>query len=153
MGDSYPLPNIAENLDKLQGSKIYSCLDAAAAYHTISVKKECRPYLAFTTPYGLYQFKRMPFGPKNAPACYSRFIDLCLQKLRSPMVMAYLDDIIIHTATLEQHVDELKRVLQMHREAGIKLRASKTFVFQKEVDYLGFRITQEGIKMKEEYVQ
>ena len=69
------------------------------------------------------------------------------------MVMAYLDDIIIHTATLEQHVDELKRVLQMHREAGIKLRASKTFVFQKEVDYLGFRITQEGIKMKEEYVQ
>ena len=153
VGDSYPLPNIAENLDKLQGSKIYSCLDAAAAYHTISVKKECRPYLAFTTPYGLYQFKRMPFGPKNAPACYSRFIDLCLQKLRSPMVMAYLDDIIIHTATLEQHVDELKRVLQMHREAGIKLRASKTFVFQKEVDYLGFRITQEGIKMKEEYVQ
>ena len=153
VGDSYPLPNISENLDKLQGSKVYSCLDAAAAYHTIGVKKECRPYLAFTTPYGLYQFKRMPFGPKNAPACYSRFIDLCLQKLRSPMVMAYLDDIIIHTATIEQHVEELKKVLQMHREAGIKLRASKTFVFQEEVDYLGFRITQEGIKMKDEYVQ
>ena len=67
--------------------------------------------------------------------------------------MAYLDDIIIHTVTMEQHVQEFGKVLQMHREAGIKLRASKTFIFQKEVDYLGFRITQEGIKMKEEYVQ
>ena len=67
--------------------------------------------------------------------------------------MAYLDDIIIHTRTVDQHVQEFGKILQMHREAGIKLCPSKTHIFQREVDYLGFRITPDGIKMKEEYIQ
>jgi hypothetical protein len=95
----------------------------------------------------------MPFGPKNAPGVYSRFIELCLNKLRSPWILAYLDDIIVHTRTLEQQVRELESVLRMHQEAGIKLRASKTHLFQEEADYLGYRITADGIKMKEDYVQ
>ena len=150
--DSYPLPNISENLDKLSGSKVFTALDAASAYHTIKVTEKTRPYLAFNSPFGLYEFARMPFGPKSAPAVYSRFIELCLSKIRSPWILAYLDDIIIHTHTLEEHLEEVRKTLEMHRDAGIKLRASKCEFFKEEINYLGYHITAEGIKMREDYI-
>ena len=62
IADAYPLPNITDNLDKLQGSAIFSMLDASAAYHTIPVEPKAKPLLAFITPWGLYTFNRMPFG-------------------------------------------------------------------------------------------
>ena len=153
VADSYPLPNIQENLERLSGGKIFSTLDASQAYHTIRVAENSKKALAFITPFGLYTFNRMPFGARNAASCYSRFVQLCLDKLRSPYVMSYLDDIILHTDSLEKHVEELDKVLEMHETAGIKLVPSKTHLFEEEVDYLGFRVGKDGIKMKEDYVQ
>ena len=153
VADSFPLPSIEENLEKLQGATIFSCVDAASAYNTIPVQQKSRPYLAFLTPWGTYTFKRMPFGAKNAGAAYSRLVELSIMKLRSPNVLAYVDDIIIATMDLMQHVIELEGVLEMHRIAGIKVKAEKTFIFQKEVDYLGFRVNEEGVNMKPSYVE
>ena len=97
IADAYPLPNIQDNLDKLQGSRVFSTLDAASAYHTILVEPKSHPLLAFTTPWGIYSFKRMPFGAKNAGACCSQFVELLIQKLRIPYILSYLDDVIVHT--------------------------------------------------------
>ena len=74
----------------------------------------------------------------NAGATYSWFVELLIQKLRSPYVLSYLDDVIIHTTTLQQHIEELQKTLQIHREGGIRLRPHKTYLFQSEADYLGF---------------
>ena len=153
VADSYPLPNISENIDRLAGGKVFSTLDASQAYHTIPVAEGSKRALAFITPYGLYTFARMPFWARNAAACYSRFVQLCLDKLRSEHTLSYLDDIICFTSTLEQHVEELDRVLGMHEQAGIKLVPGKTNLFQEEVDYLGFRVGKNGVKMKEDYVE
>ena len=153
VADSYPLPNISENIDRLAGGKIFSTLDASQAYHTIPVTEGSKKALAFITPFGLYTFARMPFGARNAGATYSRFVQLCLDKLRSQYTMAYLDDIIMFTPTLDLHVEELERVLAMHEQAGIKLNARKTHLFKEEVDYLGFRIYKDGVKMKESYIE
>ena len=81
---AYPLPNIAENLDKLQCSTIFSSLDAARAYHIIPVEESSHPLLAFPSPFGTYQYKRMPFGAKNAGGTFLRFMQLMVNKLRSP---------------------------------------------------------------------
>lgn len=153
IADSFPLPSISENLEKLQGSRVFSTLDAAAAYMTIPTSKKCRPYLAFITPNGLFSFKRMPFGAKNSGSTYARFVELCISKLKSEHILAYVDDVIVHTPDLNQHVEEIRKVLKMHREAGIKLRAHKTKIFQKEADYLGYRVTAQGIGMKDDYVE
>ena len=153
VADAYPLPNIGENLDSLQGSQVYSTLDASAAYHTIPVAETARPLLAFVTPFGSYSFKRMPFGAKNAGATYSRFIDLLIGKLRSPYLLAYVDDVIIHTPNLHLHVQELEKALKLHREAGIKLNAQKTHLFKASAEYLGFKVDANGIHMQDEYVQ
>ena len=112
--DAYPLPCISNNLDKLQGSTIFSMLDASAAYHTIPVEPKTQPLLAFVTPWGLYTFLRMPFGAMNAGATYSRFIELLVGRLRSPWILAYLDDVITHTKSMEDHLIELKKVFEAH---------------------------------------
>ena len=153
VADSYPLPNISENIDRLAGGKVFSTLDASQAYHTIPVAEGSKKALAFVTPFGLYTFSRMPFGARNAGATYSRFVQLCLDKLRSPHTLSYLDDIIMFTEDVWSHVDELDRVLGMHAQAGIKLVPNKTFLFRTEVDYLGFRVGKDGVKMKESYVE
>ena len=151
--DSYPIPNIDEVLERLAGSKVYSALDAAAAYHTIPVAKKSRPVLAFTTPMGLYTFKRMPFGPKNSGATYARFVDMLLQRLRSEHVTAYIDDILIFTGDLVEHVKQLRKVFEIHRMAGIKLRPKKTALFREETKYLGFEVSEKGIRMRPSYVK
>ena len=63
---SYPLPSISENLEKMQGSRVFSTLDAAGAYHCVPVAPKTRLSLAFVTQFGLYTLKRMPIGASNA---------------------------------------------------------------------------------------
>ena len=151
--DSYPLPSINENLEKLQGSQVFSTLDAAGAYHCIPVEEKSRPMLAFVTPFGLHTFKRMPFGASNSGPCYSRFMEMLVSKLRSPWTLCYLDDLMVHTINTKQHLEELRKVFQMHREAGIKLKAKKTDLFEVQANYLGYKITQQGVCMREDYVE
>jgi dUTPase len=153
VGFSYPLPIISDNIDKLQGSKIYSTLDAAAAYNCIKVKERAKPFLAFTSPFGLFTWKRMPFGAKNSGGYYSKMMEMLVEKLRSPWVMNYLDDVVIHTVDLEQHLEQLEKVFALHREAGIKLKASKTFLCQTHCEYLGFIVQPEGCSMKTQFVE
>ena len=153
VGDAFPIPSIEENLEKLQGAKYFSAIDAAAAYHTVSVNQKSRPYLAFLTPWGTYQYRKMPFGAKNAGATYSRLVELSIMKLRSKNILAYIDDIICATDDLLEHVRELEDIFRMHKEAGIKIRAEKTHLIRHEVEYLGYQVSAEGIKMKPSYVE
>ena len=153
IADSYPIPNIDEVLERLAGSRYYSALDAAAAYHTIPVEKTSRPLLAFITPMGLWQFCRMPFGPRNSGAVYARFIDMLLQKIRSPNIVAYIDDVLVFTKDLESQLTQLKQVFEVHRMAGIKLRPKKTKLFTEQTKYLGFDVSRNGISMRRSYVE
>ena len=140
-------------MEKLQGARYFSAIDAAAAYHTVPVEAKSRPYLAFLTPYGTFQFKKMPFGAKNAGATYSRLVELAIMKLRSPSILAYIDDIICATAGLTEHLEELEKVFRMHREAGIKVKPEKTQLIKEDVEYLGYVVSEEGVKMQDEYVR
>lgn len=150
--DSFPLPNIESNLEKLVEAKLFSCLDSSSAYNNIPVKKESRGYLTFVCYLGLFQFKKMPFGTANSAACYSRFVQAVLEKVGSPDVLGYLDDVIVATRNFEDHVDVLGRTLQAHEEAGLKLRASKTLLFRESVQYLGYQVSSQGIGMVKGYV-
>ena len=77
---------------------------------------------------------------------------MLVTKLRSPWVLCYLDDLLVHTKTTKQHLEEMRKVFQMHREAGIKMKAKKTDLFETEAHYLGYKVTQDGIEMRDDYV-
>ena len=112
--DSFPLPRIQPLLERAGGNQVYSTLDATQAYHNIRINTKSRKITAFATPNALYQFKRMPFGISTAPAVYSRFIAAALNRLGTKNLNVYLDDILIYSMTLNEHVERLEEVFKCH---------------------------------------
>ena len=151
--DRFAIPNIEQNLESLAGNKIFSCLDSASAYHAIKVSRRCRHLLTFVSPLGAWHFKRMPFGCRNSASCYSRFVQMALQNLDKQHIIHYLDDVVVASQNWKQHLQHLRDCLQAHKDAGLKLRAAKTKLFQEECQYLGYYVSQDGISMTSKFVE
>lgn len=143
--DAYPLPTIDDILSQLGNAKFFSALDLSSGFHQIPVNPDSKKYAAFSTPQGHFQFNRMPFGLKNAPATFQRMIDTALRGLVNKYCFVYLDDIIIFGSTIQQHNDNLGIVLQRLRELGLKIQPDKCEFLKPELEYLGHVITSEGI--------
>jgi len=146
IGDAYPLPNITDILDQLGSAKYFSVLDLASGFHQIPMDPKDAPKTAFSTPYGHYQFKRMPFGLKNAPATFQRLMDNVLSGLQGNELFVYMDDIVIYARSLKEHEIKFNRLMARLREANLKLQPDKCEFLRKEVAYLGHIITEEGVK-------
>ena len=93
ISDSYLLPNITHILDQLGGAQYFSTLDLAMGFHQVSMHHNSKSKTAFSTPYGHFQFKRMPFGLKNAPAIFQRLMNKVLSGLQEHEILVYMDDI------------------------------------------------------------
>jgi hypothetical protein len=135
--DSYPLPRMDECLDSLGDATIFSTLDCNSGYWQILMKEEDRNKTAFVTHCGVHQFKRMPFGLCNAPATFQRALDMILAKVKWNYALIYLDDVIIYSKTVEEHMTHLDEVLGLLRTAGASLKLKKCHFFQTKVNYLG----------------
>jgi hypothetical protein len=135
--DSFPLPLVEDCLDTLSGHVWFSKLDANSAYWQVKVKDEDRKKTAFTTKYGLFEHVRMGFGLTNAPATFSRVVNLVLRGLTWKTVLAFLDDILVMGRSFEDHVQSLQESLLRFRQYGLKLKPKKCLFFQREVEFLG----------------
>ena len=151
IGDSYPLPNIQDLLNRIGKKSIFSGIDLAGAYHCVPVREEDRPKTAFSCPYGLYQFRSMPFGLKSAGATFSRLIQQVLQDLPMEIVLYYLDDVLILSENIPEHIKDLTDVFKRFQESGLKLQPKKCQFFTTTVDFLGHRITPEGVSPNPDY--
>ncbi|XP_073942510.1 cactin, spliceosome C complex subunit [Choristoneura fumiferana] len=144
--DHYPMPRIEDQLDMLNGNKYYSSLDLASGYYQIPIRKDCRPYTAFITPDGLYQFKKMPFGLANSPAVFQRTINKVLGNSRFNSTLAYMDDILIPGKDFAEQLQRLENAFQLLKEAGLTLNLQKCNFLQEELEYLGYEISEKGVK-------
>lgn len=151
--DKYPLPNITELFDKLGKSTYFSTLDLASGYHQIELEKQDRQKTAFTTREGHFEFLRLPFGLKTAPATFQRAIDNVLRGLQDIHCMVYLDDIIIFSASLDEHLTKLKTVFDRLRKTNLKVQLDKSEFLRKEVLYLGHKITKDGLKPNDDKIK
>ena len=111
----------------------------------MEVDEKDREKTAFITSKGLFEFTKMPFGLCNAPATFQQLMDLILAGLQWKNCLVYLDDILIIGRTFKEHLDNLGLVFNRFREAGLKLKPSKCFVCQKQVNYLGHVVSPDGI--------
>ena len=152
VNDSFPLPRIQQLLERAGGHKIYSSIDATSAYYSIEMAPNSKECTAFSTPFGLFHWNRMPFGISVAPAIYSRFIMLVLNPLGTKNLAVYLDDVLIFNNSMKAHLARLEEVLEAHARGGIKIKPAKTELFVEKIQYLGHQLSQDGIGMVPEYV-
>lgn len=151
--DKYPLPNITDLFDKIGKAQYFSTIDLASGYHQIEVNEQDRAKTAFTTQSGHYEFKRMPFGLKTAPATFQRAMDNVLRGLQGIHCLVYLDDIIIFSSSLEEHAQKLQKVFDRLRETNLKVTLDKCEFIRKEVLYLGHTVTKNGLKPNDDKVK
>lgn len=144
--EHYPLPLIDDQLDRLAGNSIFITLDLASGYYQIPIAPELRDKTAFVTPDGQYQFKRMPFGLANAPSVFQRTMNQILAKVKNKFALIYMDDILIPARSFEEGLGRLEEVLRIISESGLTLNLSKCNFFRKEIDFLGFEISGNGIR-------
>ncbi|CAF1211156.1 unnamed protein product [Didymodactylos carnosus] len=150
--DSYPLPNIRDMFDHLNGAKYYSKLDLKSGYHQIPIAEEDKPKTAFRTSRGLFEFNVMPQGIKNGPPTFQRIIDNTLGQLRWDCCMAYIDDIIVYSETFDDHIKHLDQVCSALSKANFRLNTDKCDICKKGIKFLGHQITDDGILPLEEKV-
>lgn len=144
--DRYPLPNISDLLDKLGRCHYFTTLDLASGFHQIEINEESVEKTAFSTEFGHHEFLRMPFGLKNAPATFQRVMDQILRGLVNKTCLVYLDDIIIFSTSLQEHITNIKEIFNRLRDAGLKIQLDKSEFIKREVAYLGHIVTPEGVK-------
>ena len=152
--DAYALPRIDEALDSLNGSKWFTSLDLKCGYWQVEMDEESKKFTAFTVgPLGFYECQRMPFGLTNAPATFQRLMETCLGDLHLAICIIYLDDIVIFSGTLDQHIERLKKVLDKLKAAGLKLKPSKCDFFRRKITYLGHVVSEHGVETDPEKVK
>ena len=143
--DVFPLPRTSDLLESLAKGRYFTTLDAAFGYWQIGMDQTDIEKTAFITPEGLYEFLVMPFGLCNAPATYQRFMNALLAGLNWSTCLVYLDDVIIVSATFEEHMRSLREIFERFRKAGILLKVKKCLFGAHVVVWLGFQVSDKGI--------
>lgn len=152
--DNYPLPLIEDCLEYLDGKQWFTVLDLKSGFHQVQMSPESVKYTAFVTPTGQYEYLKMPFGLKNAPSVFQRFITSIFRDfLNHSEIMIYLDDIILATADPVSHLALLERVLTRLRKYRLELKLSKCKFLYREIDYLGYTVDSKGIRPNDGHIQ
>ena len=147
VADSQPIPRVQDILDGLAGKKWFSTLDMSKAYHQGYIEEGSRHLTAFATPWTLYEWIRIPFGLKNAPPGFQRYMNTSLGDMKGSVCDPYLDDVLCYADDFETGVNDLRKVLRRLKSRGIKLRADKCEFLKQEVRYLGRLISGDGYRM------
>ena len=145
MKDAYPLPLPDEVQDRLAGATVFSKLDLQSGYWQLPVKEEDRMKTAFCPGpgMGLYEFCRMPFGVTGGPSSFQRLMDKVLHGLS--FATSYIDDVLVHSSSMELHQSHLRQVLDRLAKAGLTLRGTKCKLGLDKVQYLGHVFSKEGM--------
>jgi len=144
--DKYSMKDVSECIGEIgrSGSTIFSTIDLTAGFWQMILHPRARPYTAFTVPgMGQFQWVTSPMGLLGCPASFQRLMETVVNGLAN--VIVYIDDLLVHSATHPEHIAALDQVLQRLVQHNIKINLQKCFFGSKEVSYLGFRLTEQGI--------
>ena len=141
---TWPMPKVEDIFSKLNGATYFSTLDLCAGYHHIPLDKSSIPKTAFNSPFGKFEYIKVPFGLAQAPAYFQELMTGILKDF--PFAIAYLDDIIIFSKTPQEHLSHICMVFEKLRTANLSMKKSKCNFFSKEIQYLGHILSATGIR-------
>lgn len=152
--DNFPIPLIDTCVEFLEGKKIFSLIDLKHGFHQLKMNDDSIKYTSFVSPDGQFEFTRVPFGLKNGPAVFQRFIYNSLQDMIvAKELIVYIDDILIATVAIETHLQILKKLFDRLNELGLMVKIGKCKFVQTELDYLGYAVTEKGIRPNEKHIE
>jgi len=149
----YPLPRIDDLFDRLSGAKVFSRIDLHLGYYQIRIAEGDEEKTVYCTMYGSYEFLVMPFELTNTPTTFCTLMNDIFREWLDDFVVVYIDDILIYSDSLEKHAEHLRKVFQRLKENKLYAKFEKCKFGVTEVDFLGHRIIQEGLKMDDHKVK
>lgn len=149
----YPIPLVSETMDRLSRAKYFTTLDVISAFNRIRIKPGHEEKTAFNTRYGQYEYLVMPFGLCNAPGSFQSLINDSIHDYLDDFATAYLDDILIYSESLQDHISHVRKVLERMRINNLQLDIQKCCFCTSKVKYLGLCISTEGLCMDHEKIE
>ena len=151
--NKYPIPLIADLFDQLGGARYFTKLDLRSGYYQVRIAPGDEPKTACVTRYGSFEFLVMPFGLTNAPATFCTLMNKVFHPYLDKFVVVYIDDIVVYSKTLEEHVEHLRIVFQTLRENELYVKKEKCSFAKNEVDFLGHKIKDGKLLMEQSKVK
>src|SRR5271169_3060821 len=144
----HPLPLITEIFDRVKGAKYFTKLDVLEAYNRLRIALGHEWKTAFRTRYGHFEYLVMPFGLTNTPASFQSYINDAVREYLDEFCTAYMDDVLIYSNTLEEHVEHVRKVLKKLLDHGLYVKLEKCEFHKQRISFLGYIISPEGIEME-----
>ena len=151
--DTYEMANVRNVIDNLQDCKYLSTMDITTSFNQILLDEGSRYLTAFQHNNIQYVFNRMTMGSRNSSAKFCRMISKLLGQVPFSSILAFVDDILAGSETFESHLERLEFIFMKLRSANLKLKPGKCFFFRKEISFLGFTISKEGVKIDQSRIQ
>ncbi len=151
--NTYPLPLMSSAFERLQGASFFTKLDLRNAYYLVRMREGDEWKTAFNTPRGHFEYLVLPFGLSNAPAVFQAPVNDVLRDMVDQFIYVYLDDILIFSHSLQEHVQHVRQVLQRLLENGLYVKAEKCVFHAQSVPFLGYIVSAEGVHMDTDKVQ
>ena len=143
--DAYPIPRVWDLVKSLVGYKYYTILDANWGFWNLKLSDESKPYTAFITPWGLYEWTVLPFGIKNSPGEFQRAMDFALREIKD-FINVYIDDMFFGSMGMEEHLNQIERLLVACRDSAVYVKIAKADLVKKEIKVLGHLVNQRGVR-------
>nr|XP_016437489.1 PREDICTED: uncharacterized protein LOC107763517 [Nicotiana tabacum] len=140
--NKYPIPLIADLFDCLGQAKVFTKIDLRKGYYQVRIAEGDEPKMTCVTRYGAFEWLVMPFGLTNAPATFCTLMNKLFHPFLDQFVVIYLDDIVIYSSSMEEHLDHLRKVFQILRENNLFVKREKCSFAQPQVKFLGHTISQ-----------
>ncbi|KAL3534954.1 hypothetical protein ACH5RR_003415 [Cinchona calisaya] len=151
--NKYPIPLIADLFDQLGGARWFSKLDLRSGYWQVHIAEGDEHKTACVTRYGAYEFLVMPFGLTNASATFCTLMNKVLREFLDKFVVVYLDDIVIYSRTLEEHIQYLRKVFRVLKENQLFVKKEKCAFAEQEVPFLGHIVGEGQIRIDVSKIQ
>ena len=149
--DKYPIPHIGNFTAQLKNKKFFSKLDLANAYNQIPLREEDIKKTAVITPFGAFEWLFLPFGLRNAPATFQRYVDNIFRGCEN--IFVYLDDILVYSESEAEHARDLENVFKILDEHNLKVKINKCEFFAHKIEFLGYQVTPEGLMATQDKIE
>lgn len=149
--DNLPTPVIDDHLDRLRDKCYFSCLDLTNGFYHVNMAESSIKFTSFVTPLGQFEYLLMPFGLTNAPRVFQRFVNgIFAELIQQDKILLYLDDILVATRDIREHLEILQKVFGLAARNRLSFRLDKCSFLYRQITYLGYVVSQEGIRPSQE---